>query len=77
MTLDLRQNRISSAVREQIANAWKPRKADNLLLDEGSDEPDMEDDNLLLDEGSAEPTWKTDDNLLLDEGSAEPDMEDE
>jgi hypothetical protein len=32
MTLDLRQNRISSAVREQIANAWKPRKADNLLL---------------------------------------------
>lgn len=52
--LDLRENDISPAVREQIANAWTPRKAANLLLDEWSDEPDMEDETLLLDDGSDE-----------------------
>lgn len=41
--LDLRDNEICSAVREQIANAWKPRKAENLLLDEEDDGSDMED----------------------------------
>ena len=41
--LDLRDNEICSAVREQIANAWKPRKAENLLLDEEDDVSDMED----------------------------------
>jgi hypothetical protein len=30
-------------VREQIANAWKPRKAENLLLDEEDDGSDVED----------------------------------
>jgi Leucine-rich repeat (LRR) protein len=52
--LDLRENDIRPTVREQIANAWKPRKAANLLLDEWSDEPDMEDETLLLDDGSDE-----------------------
>lgn len=41
--LDLRDNEICSEVREQIANAWKPRKAENLLLDEEDDGSDMED----------------------------------
>lgn len=41
--LDLRDNEICSAVREQIANAWKPRRAENLLLDEEDDGSDMED----------------------------------
>ena len=54
MKLDLRENHICPAVREQIANAWKPRKAANLLLDEWSDEPDMEDETLLLENGSDE-----------------------
>jgi hypothetical protein len=54
MKLDLRENHICPAVREQIANAWKPRKAANLLLDEWADEPDMEDETLLLENGSDE-----------------------
>lgn len=41
--LDLRENEIGPAVREQIANAWKPRKAENLLLDEEDDGSDVED----------------------------------
>jgi hypothetical protein len=49
--LDLRNNDIAQAMREQIATVWAPRNTGNLLLDEGPDESDMED---TLDEASDE-----------------------
>jgi hypothetical protein len=60
--LDLRDNDISQAMREQIATAWAPRNTENLLLDEGSDESDMEDDlSEAADESDMEDESDTED----------------